>query len=389
MEINRSRVGSASAVLVLAIGLLGGASPVFGEANPPLGPEVSVKYATGFSVARHDGYTEVVVKNPWRGAERAFRYLLVRHRAQLPVDPGDAQVVRVPVRRLISLSTTTLGHLEALNAVDRLIGVSNARHVNTSSVLARIGSGDAVEVGGDADLNLEMVLNAEPDLVLAYGTGRPEYDVHPKLIQAGIPVALSSGYMEQTPLGRCEWIKFVALFLDEEERAERVFAEVAGRYEALAEKARAECPRPTVLVGSNRGGTWFVPGGKSYVATLVADAGARYLWADDGTAGSLPLDFEVVLEKAQDASFWLNPGDWDGADRVVRADARYAAFEALQNGRVYSNNARLNTYGGNDYWETGSAKPHLVLADLVRIFHPRLAPKHTLIWYRRLNSRKE
>ncbi|BAL99694.1 MAG: hypothetical protein KatS3mg049_2263 [Caldilinea sp.] len=52
---------------------------------------------------------------------------------------------------------------------------------------------------------------------------------------------------------------------------------------------------------------------------------------------------------------------------------------------MYNNNARLNEYGGNDYWEGGLANPDVVLADLIKIFHPELLPDHELVYYRKLD----
>lgn len=128
-----------------------------------------------------------------------------------------------------------------------------------------------------------------------------------------------------------------------------------------------------------------MPGGRSYVARFLADAGAAYLWTDDETTGSIPLDFETVFERAADADFWLNPGSWTSRAEAAAADKRYTQFRAYQTGAMYNNNARLNENGGNDYREGGLANPDVVLADLVKIFHPELLPDHELFYYRKLD----
>ena len=200
-----------------------------------------------------------------------------------------------------------------------------------------------------------------------------------------MPVALTAGYMETTPLGRTEWLKATALFFNREAAAEQVFGKIAASYAEMAALASTLAERPTVLVGIARRDSWRVPGGNSYFARYVADAGGRYLWRDDDSTGSIPLSMESVFEQAVDVDIWLaNTGGWFTAADILAADGRYASLAAVQNGSVYSNNAKLNDWGGNDYWETGVANPHLVLADLIKIFHPDLLPEHELIWFHQL-----
>ena len=121
----------------------------------------------------------------------------------------------------------------------------------------------------------------------------------------------------------------------------------------------------------------------------LADAGAAYLWADEEAAGNVPLDFEVVFDRAAYAEFWLNPGIWKTQGEAMAEDERYTGFAAMQNNMMFNNNARLNEHGGNDYWESGVISPHLVLADLIRLFHPTYLSDHELYYYRRVPPRAE
>jgi iron complex transport system substrate-binding protein len=220
---------------------------------------------------------------------------------------------------------------------------------------------------------------------MTYGVGNPEYDAHPKLLEAEVKVAMNSEYMETSPLGRAEWIKFIAMFFNREADADAIFGEMAQQYEALAAEAAGVTEKPTVFTGAPYGDTWYMPGGGSYVAKYLSDAGAEYLWADDESTGSIPLDFESVYERAADADYWLNTSSWMSIDDALAADARYGEFAALKNGMMYNNNARVNENGGNDYWESGVDNPHLVLADLIKILHPDLVPDHEFVYYRQLD----
>ena len=100
---------------------------------------------------------------------------------------------------------------------------------------------------------------------------------------------------------------------------------------------------------------------------------------------SLPLDFEVVIERAKDADFWINTGTWESVADARAADERHLLFRALQKGQTYNRNARVHKNGGNDFWESATVRPHKVLADLIKVFHPDLLPEHHLIWYRKLS----
>jgi iron complex transport system substrate-binding protein len=96
------------------------------------------------------------------------------------------------------------------------------------------------------------------------------------------------------------------------------------------------------------------------------------------------LNIESVYERAADADIWINPGMWESLEEALAEDERFALFEAFQNGKVYNNNRRANKHGGSSYWETGVANPHVVLADLIKIFHPELLPEHEFVYYYRL-----
>lgn len=347
--------------------------------------KVQPERAAGWTVEYHNHYKLLTLLDPWAGAEQIFQYVLVQCGAPAPTDYPNAAIIEVPVQQAAVLTSTELPHLHALGLLDRLVAVEEFDYVNTPAVRTKIDAGELQEVGGGANANVEMLIDLAPDLVVAFAYGNPDHDAHPKLIEAGLPVVLNAGYMETTPLGRSEWVKVTALFFNAEERANAVFAEIAKKYAEMAKLADSVTERPTVLVGIARGDGWRVPGGGSYFARYIADAGGAYLWADTDSTGSLPLDFEVVFDRARDADFWIpNTGAWFTLANVAAVDERYTDFAAYANAAIYNNNANLNAWGGNDYWETGVANPHLVLADLIKIFHPDLLPEHEMIWFQQL-----
>lgn len=346
--------------------------------------KVAILDSVGWSIEYHNNYKVITVLNPWRNADVQFQYILVQCGTPPPTDVGDAQVIEVPVKTVVAMSTTQLPHLAELGLIDTLVGVDSFLYINNEAVRAKIKEGALVEIGSGGQVNVEQALDLQPDLIMTYGVGNPEYDAHPKLLEAGLKVVLNSEYMELSPLGRAEWIKFTAAFFNREAQATEVYDAIAGRYREIAALAQNVANKPTVFANRPFRGTWYMPGGKSYVAQLLADAGATYLWADDTSTGSMQLSFEEVFDRAREAEFWLNPGNWTDLAEAAAEDERYTQFAAYQNGNVYNNNKRLNENGGNDYWETGVTNPHLVLADLIKIFHPELLPDHELYFYQKL-----
>ena len=127
-----------------------------------------------------------------------------------------------------------------------------------------------------------------------------------------------------------------------------------------------------------------MPGGRSHTARALADAGADYLWAGMDSRGSVPLDLEIILQKASGADFWLNPSHHASLRQLLAADQRFAGFKALREDRVFNNTLRVNKKGGNDIFERGVSHPDEVLADLIKIFHPELVPEHAFVFYERL-----
>ncbi|MFO0946468.1 MAG: ABC transporter substrate-binding protein [Planctomycetota bacterium] len=358
------------------------------EPRSPVVP-MPLGHARRFEIHDHDGIVTVDVKRPWQGSNSNFRYVLVPHGKPIPDGVDPRTVVRIPVQRIVSMSTSFLPSLEMLHALDRLVGVSRIPDISSPTVLERIKSANLAEVGPVTNVNREAILELAPDAVFTFGVNAGDLAGFEPIIKSGIPVVLAADYMEETPLGRAEWIKFFALFVGKWNEANALYQDIESRYTSLVALAQKAGRRPTVMLESSYQGTWFVPGGRSYVAQFLRDAGANYLWADDQTQGSLRLGFEAVLERGHGADFWLNTGTWRSVADAVAQDPRYLNFRPLAEGRTYNHNARTNSFGGNDFFETGPARPDLVLADLIKIFHPELMKEHTLFWYRQLDPRIE
>ncbi|WP_269526754.1 ABC transporter substrate-binding protein [Coraliomargarita parva] len=344
------------------------------------------EYAQNFNIEQFPGYRLLTVSNAYRNSDQTYRYALVPKTAPLPADlPKDALLVRTPVERIVCMETVYIGYLEALGALDRIVGAATTNFISNPTVRARVETGEIAKMQIGQNMDIERMLLIQPDLILTSISGDPSFDVPPKLIRSGLPVVLSAGYMERHPLARSEWLKFIAAFLEKDAEAEILYRDIATRYNALVEQAAQAKTRPTVFCGAPYSGIWHVPGGKSYTAQAIADASGRYLWAGDDSQGGIPLDTERVFLKAAKADIWLNPSSYRTMPALRSADPRFAMFQAARQGKVFNHTRQVGPEGGNPIWEYGVVHPDEVLADLIQIFHPGLLAERELLFYERLN----
>jgi len=349
-----------------------------------------IRDAKGFSVEYHRSYKVVTVKESTQ-AGPAETYVLVQCGAPDPRLTGDlaaARRISVPVTRIASSSTTQLPGLDLLGALDTVVAVGSPDLVNTTKAADLIRSGKISGFSNDSgEVNVEKVAAARPDLYMAGGM---DGDVLSKLVELKIPVVADSAWLEQSPLGRAEWLKYEALFLNAEKKAEQEYSTISDNYHRTQGLARGAKNRPAVLTGKQHDGTWQRAGGRSYVAAYIADAGGDYVFADTTGTGTSPVDVETVLARGAKAPFWLNAEmtrGWRSTADVVKEDSRYASLRAVKEDSVWSPVRRINDAGGNDYWESGVLHPDVVLEDLVAILHPELLPDHEFVYYIRLGSR--
>jgi iron complex transport system substrate-binding protein len=190
--------------------------------------------------------------------------------------------------------------------------------------------------------------------------------------------------METHPLGKAEWIKFIAAFYDKANFADSIFNEIETEYLELLQLTSSIKDKPTVFTGMPWNGAWYIPGAKSFQAQLLKDAGANYLWSEgNNEKSSLTKAKEVVIDEAYDADFWINLNSYNSIKSIVGYDEKFVGFRSVKEQQLFNNDNRLNNKSGNDYWETGVIQPQVVLRDLIKIFHPNLI-EHELYYYRQL-----
>ncbi len=361
------------------------AYPVEEENQTSVGEaQITIDYASNFTLEYKDGYKLLTVLTPWAGATESIQYALVPKGQPDPGGIGDAMIVHTPVESFVSLSTTYLPFLEQIDALGSLVAVDSGAYIYNSAVQSRLQAGAVSEVGSGAVINVERLIDLNPNLIMTSASGFADYDSHPQLLEAGLNVVINSDYLEQDPLGRAEWGKFIAAFFEKEVEADRLFDEMVTRYQQAKALTDGISERVTVFTNSAYEGTWYMPGGESYIAILLADAGADYVFGDLEGSGAQPLDFEVVLEGVKDTDYWINAGAIADLASLAAMDARYMDFEAYQEGNVYTYSKRVNALGAVDYFESGAAIPDVILMDLIKAFYPDLLPEHEFFFYQAL-----
>jgi iron complex transport system substrate-binding protein len=343
--------------------------------------ENQVRYAKGFSIFRHNGYSIVKVTNPWPQANKDYTYILKEKNATVPDSLKAYETISVPIKKIIVTSTTHIPSLEMLGVENSLIGFPNLSYVSSEKVRSRIADGKIHELGSNQTMNTEVIIDLQPDVIIGYGidNNNPTLD---NLQKSGLKIMLNGDWNEETPLGKAEWIKFFGAVYGMDGKADSIFSGIEKEYKntlALAEKAAT---KPTVLAGGLFENKWNVPKGGSWGALFIKDAGGKYLWEETQGTGSISLPFEAVFEKAKDADFWIGPGQFSSLKELSDNNPHYTQFSAFKNKKVFS--FKLGKSGGVIYYELAPNRPDLVLKDVLKILHPELLPDYELFFFEKL-----
>ncbi|MBQ4821752.1 ABC transporter substrate-binding protein [Aquimarina sp. MMG016] len=343
-----------------------------------------IEYASGFTIQNKKNYKEIKVTSPWPDAKHALTYILYPKGTQKPLLHTNATFIEVPVEKIVVTSTTDVPMLEYLELEDKLVGFPHTDYVSSEKTRTLIDSGKVKEIGGERNLNTEVVLELSPDLIIGFSaTGDTKaYDLIQK---TGIPVVINGSWMERHPLARAEWIKFVAAFFGKEKKAEEIFSTIKKDYNEAVLLAQNTTNPPTVVSGNMFKDVWHVPGGESYVAKFLKDANTNYLWADTQKTGSIGLSFESVLEKAQNADLWIGSGNSKSLSQLKEKNHRYELFDAFKNKTVYSSTLKMGVKGGLIYYELGPMRPDLILKDIIHIAHPQVLTDYEPYFFEKLN----
>ncbi|GAB5524436.1 MAG: ABC transporter substrate-binding protein [Roseivirga sp.] len=342
--------------------------------------KVEVNHSVGFGVEYESHYKTLHIFRHYNDLADTVSYLLLQRGT--PAPETDLPIIEVPVQRVVSMSTTHLGMFDMLDGMEALKGIEIAQYVTSAKVKQAVTDGKIMEVAPAGTLNVESVIGLNVDLLLGVGYPNSQNEAYQQLERTGIPVLLNADWQETDLLGRAEWVKLLAVLLNKEAMVNEKFRAIEAEYNRvlnLVENKTTDAP--LTITGIALGDAWHVAGGRSFAYKLLQTVRADYPWKNDQTTGSIKLDFETVYEFGLRADFWMVPGSAKTLDEVLSRDTRYADFRAFKKQQIYNIFGRYTEGGGNDYYETGVVEPHVILKDIVKIFHPELLPEHELVYH--------
>lgn len=350
-------------------------------------PKISqntIEYASGFSIVKNVDYSVVTLTNPWPNSNQNFIYILKEKNAKIPDSLQNYTTIKVPLESIVVTSTTNIPYLEMLEVEDKLIGFPNTDYVSSEKTRKLIDKGFVKNVGQNEKLNIEQLIELAPDLIVTFAinNNNPMLD---NLKKSGLSVFIQADWMEQSPLGKAEWIKLYGALFKKEKKAKELFDKIVLSYNKAKQLVAKKKSNHTVLYGSMYQDFWYVAKGNSWVAKFMKDAQSNYLWSDLEGTGSQSLSFEKVFDKAKKAGFWIATGAFKTLNEFARANPHYSKFDAFKNKEIYTFETKLGATGGTIYYELSPSRPDLVLKDYIKIFYPDLLPSYEFTFASKLN----
>lgn len=336
------------------------------------------KYAK--NIYSREGSDTVVVYFTWGADRDSVIYILGQGKPN-----NKTQYISVPVKKIATLSTTDMAMVAELGRIDAIAGVCDPYRISNDSIRSRYNSGLIAHVGTSMDVNREALLALSPDLVITSAFSRSDFQKFSKIQSVTMPIVYTMSWQENTPLARVEWIKFIGMLLGESSMADSLFRVIEHRYDSVKAIAQTVSEKPLVLAGAGSNDIWYMPGGKSYIASFVSDAGGDYIWKDDESTGSVVLNFEQVLQVSQNADVWIGC-DAKTYKELAATHKNYTLLSVFKKQAVYNRTKRSNLDGGNDYWEYGYVRPDIVLADYLSAIHPELLPGYETVFLEKLTD---
>jgi iron complex transport system substrate-binding protein len=342
-----------------------------------------VEHAEGFSIVNYDNFSILKVKNAYPEAKEVYTYVLHKENAQLPDSLNTYTKVQVPVKKIIVTSTTHIPSLEMLEMENTIVGFPSTHYVSSAKTRVLIDNGTIREIGNNQSLNTELILDLNPDIIIGFSVDG-DLKTYKNLEKNRQKIIFNADWTEKTPLGKAEWVKFFGALYDKNDEANTIFSKIKKDYNDALLLVKNIKNQPTILAGSIYEDQWYLPQGDSWAALFLKEANGNYLWKETKGTGSLALSFETVLDKAKDADFWINPGQFTSMGEILKTNSNYKYFKAVQNKNIYTSSSKKGKTGGVIFYELAPNRPDLVLKDIVKILHPEVLPDYELYFFEKL-----
>ncbi len=344
----------------------------------------SPEYASGYEIsgAKDQSGTLITVRNPWQNADSAVSQLFISRVGEKAPDGYTGQVLVGDAKRIVAMSSTHVAMFDALGIVDRVVGVSGIDFISNHYITAHKES--VGDVGYEGNIDYELLVSLDPDIVLLYGVSGAS-PMEGKLKELGVPFIYIGDYLEESPLGKAEWLVALSEIAGIREKGIETFASIPPRYDSIRQLvAGVRDDRPKVMLNIPYADSWFMPPQQSYMVRLITDAGGEYIYKGNTSNASVPIDMEEAFMLASEADVWLNVGTCNSLSDLENQVMKFAAMPCVKEGRVYNNNLKSTATGGNDFFESAIVNPDLVLGDLVKILHPSVGDGLEFTYYKQL-----
>ena len=344
-------------------------------------PESNIKYAKGFDIVDENGVKKLIIKSAYQNSDEIFEYII-----QNKTDQKEQieNTLFTPIQKIVVTSTTHIPMVELLNEETAIVGFPYAKYVSSAKTRVLIDEGKIQEIGKESSLNTEILLDLQPELVVGYSVSSADKSLT-TIQKSGINVIYNGDWLEETPLGRAEWIKFFGVLFDKEKQADSIFKVIEANYIEAKQIALKSTKKPTILSGAIMSkDIWNLPAGESFVAQFLIDANLDYLWKNTEGKGSLSLSFESVFDKGQNADYWITPGYFSSKEQLLNSNEIYKKFNAFQNDKIYTPILKKGKTGGAIYYELAGTRPDLVLKDLIKITNPELLPNYEFTFFEKM-----
>ena len=247
---------------------------------------------------------------------------------------------------------------------------------NYPEIKKGVSEGKIIDLGESYAPDIEKIIDLNPEAIISSPFQNMGYG---KVEKLGIPIIEGVDYMETTPLGRAEWIRFLGLFFGKESLSDSIFEKTERSYLTLKEKVENVSKRPTVVSEMKTGPVWYVPEEIAIWHVFLPMQG-QIIFGRMFRKRDLCLSlFEAVFDKAQQADFWLVKYNRDRdmtLDDLKKDYAANANFKAFKDKNVWgSNSAKV------PFYEEVPLHPDYLLRDFILIFHPDLLPGDTLRYF--------
>lgn len=345
------------------------------------GEPIEFRYASNIKMEEYDGFTFVKLRNPWDTLKTLQRLILLENGQEMPDGFSDATVIRVPLKNSLVYSSVHNSLISELGKSDAIAGICDKEYIVDEKVKEGLQSGRIKDCGSSLSPNLEKIIQLSPDAVLLspYENGGGES----KINKFGIPIIECADYMEPSPLGRAEWMKFYGRLYDRASEADSLFSVTENEYQHLADLAKRSTEKPKVLFDRIYGQSWSVPGRKSTVGILINDAGGKNPFDKYDIAGSVQLSPEKVVHEAGEADIWLIRYAREAMTLkdLKKEKPLYGLFKAYNEGKVYGSET-INT----NLFDDQAFHPQWVLRDMIRIIHPEIEIEEGRRYYEKIKD---